>query len=108
MRQQLGEPLTVAGVRLPPRHGLDLKRIGEDQLKVTFQRLPDRFPIDAGRLHRDMPHLSREQPETKIAESFEVGRELLFTGLRTLALRVNEYAGGHRVFVDIDTATAGI
>src|SRR5260370_1864214 len=67
VRQQLGNPLAVAGARLPSRDGLDLKPIGEDQLKMTFQRLPDRRPGNAGSLH---PHLSpflRHKPAAQIS-----------------------------------------
>src|SRR5260370_10208935 len=48
VRQQLGNPLAVAGVRLPSWDGLNLKRIGEDQLKITLQRFADRTAVHAG------------------------------------------------------------
>jgi hypothetical protein len=35
-----------------------------------------------------------------------MGRKLLLADLRLLALGVNEYAGCHRIFVDIDATAA--
>jgi hypothetical protein len=55
-----------------------------------------------------MSHLLREKPPAEIAERFKVSPELLFPDLRLLAVGVNKDAGGHRILVDIDAATAGI
>src|SRR3954452_9755209 len=44
----------VAHVALAARHVLDVPRVGQHQLEVAVaQDVPDRLPVDAGRLHGD-------------------------------------------------------
>jgi autotransporter passenger strand-loop-strand repeat protein len=62
-RQQISDPHGVVHVRLAARNALDVRRIGHDQLEIAVaQDLPDRCPIDPGRLHRDMRAPALRQP----------------------------------------------
>ena len=54
MRQEIGQPLAVAHIGLPPRHGLDVMRVGEHDGQIAFEQIEDRLPVHAGRLHRDV------------------------------------------------------
>ena len=62
LHHQLAEPLRVRDVGLAAGHVLDVARVAERQLEVVFEQLPDRLPVDAGGLHRDVRDLMRGQP----------------------------------------------
>src|SRR5262245_25668535 len=56
MRQQVRKPSRVVHVPLAPRHVLHVGRIRQDQHKMSFENVPDRFPVHAGRFHRTCVH----------------------------------------------------
>ena len=60
--QQVGQPLAVLHVRLPPRHLLDMLRVNQQQLKAPLQQVEEGLPIDAGAFHRHMRYPLRRQP----------------------------------------------
>jgi hypothetical protein len=60
--EQLGNPLTILDVGLMPGHGFDVLGIHQPHLALTFENVPDRFPGDASRLHRNMTHVLALQP----------------------------------------------
>ena len=47
MAQKLRNPFGVPDVRLPPRHGLDVLGIDDQQLTEPFEQIVDRTPIHA-------------------------------------------------------------
>ena len=47
---------------LDQRHVLDVPGVDEHQLEVVFEDLPDRLPVDAGGLHRNVRDGERPQP----------------------------------------------
>jgi hypothetical protein len=53
-------------VALAPGYSLDMRRIGQDLLEAPFQHVPDRLPVDAGRLHRHMRASGLLQPIRKL------------------------------------------
>jgi hypothetical protein len=60
--QQVRDPLGIFDIGLATRHGLDVTRIGDDQLEVTFEDVVDRLPVDAGRFHGHGSTIRRCQP----------------------------------------------
>src|SRR5215471_3246040 len=60
--QQVCDPLGIFDIGLASRHGLDVTRIGDDQLEVTFEDVVDRLPVNASRFHRDGSTICRRQP----------------------------------------------
>jgi hypothetical protein len=59
--QQVCDPLGVFDIGLATRHSLDVARIGDGQLEVTFENVIDRLPIDAGRFHSHSRTACRRQ-----------------------------------------------
>jgi hypothetical protein len=106
--QQLGQPLTVPRIRLSAWDILYLIGVGQDQMEMAFQNLPDRLPVHAGRLHRQMRHFLRKQPKPQVAQCLALRGELLLANLRFGGVGVDAHANRHRVLMDIDTATARI
>lgn len=62
MREQVRDPHGVVHVALAPGHVLDVGRIGQHQLGLPLQDVPDRLPVDAGRLHRHVGTRRRAHP----------------------------------------------
>ena len=63
MRQQIGQPGSVVHVGLAARHVLDMCGVGQRQREIAIaQDVPDRLPIDPGRLHHDVRAAFRRQP----------------------------------------------
>ena len=58
----LSNPLAVFYVRLSSRHILDMGRIGQQQLKLSFQQVPDRSPVDSRALHGDHSQMHLREP----------------------------------------------
>jgi hypothetical protein len=55
--EKLGKPHGIVDVGLAAGHVLDMGGIRQDQHELAvIENMPDRFPIDAGRLHRHMVH----------------------------------------------------
>jgi hypothetical protein len=55
--EQFGEPLGIEHIALVP--GQNLQVLGVDQLQLErpfFEHVPDRLPVRAGGLHRDVGH----------------------------------------------------
>jgi hypothetical protein len=47
MLHQVGDPLRIAHIGLAPRHGLDVRRIDQQQGKVALEEVKNRSPIHA-------------------------------------------------------------
>ena len=60
--QQVGNPHGIVHVGLATRHAADVQRVRQDELELPVQHVPDRLPVDAGRLHRDMRAPVRREP----------------------------------------------
>ena len=63
--REIGNPLVILQIGLPPRQSLHLRRIGEQQLELPFQYVPHRFPIHACGFHCHMAHWMALQPVRK-------------------------------------------
>ena len=66
--QQFRDPLTILRVRLAPGNCLNVLRVGQHDLKVAFQHVPHRFPINPRGLHRHVLHPKLTQPCNQFAE----------------------------------------
>jgi len=63
MGHQIGQPGGVVDIGLAPRNVLDVPGIDQHQGKIVVaQNVPNRLPVDAGRLHRDVRALLACQP----------------------------------------------
>jgi hypothetical protein len=60
--QQLAQPLRVLDVGLAPGDLLDVPGVDQHQLEAVLEHRPDRLPVDAGRLHRDLLDGERLEP----------------------------------------------
>jgi len=85
MPQEFRNPLTVLHIGLATWDRLDMLRIRQEHLKVLFEYIPDRFPIDSGRFHGNMPDPETLQPANKLkevpsrtAESLKMSLRLVF------------------------------
>lgn len=54
VRQQVGDPRRIVDIRLAPRHVADVLGIGEHELDLPLQQMPDRFPVPPGGLQGDV------------------------------------------------------
>jgi hypothetical protein len=78
MRHQIGQPCGVVDVGLASRHVLHVGRVGQHQLELAVgQNVPDRLPVDAGRLHGDVRRAFRRQPIGQAISSWVVVLKVL-------------------------------
>ena len=62
VRQQVRDPGSVVHLALASRHVMDMRGVGQHQLKVGFQHMPYRLPVNPGRLHRHVRTTCLPQP----------------------------------------------
>ena len=61
--QKIGQPCRVVHVGLAARHVLHMRRVGQQQREIAIaEDVPDRLPVNSGRLHDDMGAALRGQP----------------------------------------------
>jgi hypothetical protein len=103
--EKFGEPHGIVDVGLAARHVLHMRGIRQYQLELAvIQDMPDRFPVDAGRLHRHMRAFVGSQPlgqsqklRCRCPEGANFGADL--------AVSHQSQAGNHRLLVNVETAT---
>ena len=102
---KLGEPHGVVDVSLAARHILHMRGIRQNQYELAIiEDMPDRFPVHAGRLHGHMRAFVLSQPRRQPQKLGCRGSERTnFPG--DLAVTDQPYAGNHRIFVNVETAT---
>jgi len=94
-------------IALAARHVANLHRVGQDQRDLALEDVPDRLPVDARRLHRDMGAAMLGQP---IRQREQLGRrraECPHVRLDRCAVR-EAYARHDRLLMDIQTRTPRI
>jgi len=108
MRQKIGQPGGVIDVGLAPRHVLDMRRIRQHQGKIAIaQDMPHRFPVDAGRLHRDVRASRRGKP-VRQGEQI-LGCRLIGADLAPhRAVRHLAHASRNRVLAHVEAGAIGI
>ena len=108
VRQQLGQPGRVAHVRLAARDVLDLGRVGQDQREPALgQDVPDRPPVDAGRLHRDVGAAVLRQPRGQLEQARGRGGEGADLA-GDLAAGGEAHGGDHGRLVDVEAGAARV
>jgi hypothetical protein len=108
VRQQIGQPNGVSDIGLAARHVLDVRRIGPDQRDVAVgEDMPDRLPVDPGRLYSDVRATVLGQPA---GQRQQTGRgRIECANIRCSRTSGGDTNGGdHAVFVHIQTSTARI
>jgi hypothetical protein len=73
-------------------------------MEVFFQNVPDRLPINACGLHRDMSNVKAPEPLSKLAQLSRRATEAAKMLLRLVSL-LEQNTSGNRRLVNIDTAT---
>jgi hypothetical protein len=74
--EQFGEPLGVEHVALAAGQDLHVVRVDQPQLeRALIQDVPDRFPVRAGRLHRDVGDALVAEPVAQLLERAGERRE---------------------------------
>ena len=108
VRQQLGQPGRVVHVRLAARDALDLGGVGQDQGEAALgQDVPDRLPVDAGRLHRDAGAAVLRQPRGELQQARGGGGEGADLA-GDPAAGGEAHGGDHGRLVDVEAGAAGI
>src|ERR1700731_950783 len=102
MLQQIGDPLAVFLIRLPPWHCFDVLRIHQQHLKLSFQKVPHRLPIHSRGLHRYMGYSTGAQP---IAQLQQLPRECSERPGLTPPPGGPQPTRRHPLLVNIQTAT---
>ena len=74
MRQQIRQPLRVIDVALAARHILDVLGVGQRQLELALEQMPDGLPVDARRFHGDVGDLVARQPVRQFQQAARRGR----------------------------------
>lgn len=100
--EKIGDPHRVVHVSLPPGDVPAVRRVGEDQVEAAFEHVPDRPPVNAGRLHGDVGDAVAGQPVRQLQQGRGRGREGLDLLLDTLR-RPDSGAGDHTVLVDVES-----
>ena len=62
MREQLRDPLGIAYIGFATGHRFEMLRVDHQQLKLPFQNVIDRLPINPGRFHRHVRASFLRQP----------------------------------------------
>ena len=108
MSEQVSQPCGVVYISLSARHVLHMRRIGEHQHEIAIaQDIPDRLPVDACRLHRDVRNALRGKPFRKGEKAAR--RRLEGAHLaRHLRSRHSPGAGDGGVFMNIEASAIGI
>ena len=103
--QQIGDPHRVVHVGLATGYVPDVSGVGKDQLERTLEDVPDRLPVDAGRLHSRMcasvrgePVAQREEPLCRRVERLHV--------LLDLTADDGPRARDHRLLVHVQARTS--
>src|SRR5436309_1917745 len=105
--QQVGDPRGVIHVALAAGNVADVPGVGEDQLEVALEHMPDRLPVHPARLHGDVRTAVGREP---VAEREHLGRRCTegtyvvgdcFTGARARAR-------DDRLLVHVQTGALGM
>src|SRR5881394_2234971 len=106
MRKQLGDPGGVVDVRLAPWNVADVLSVRQHQLEVTLENVPDRLPVDAGRLHGHVCTPVRRQPIRQRMQAGRRRRERPDFLMRRLGYTADRRH--HRVLMDVQPSTPGV
>src|SRR5581483_12102713 len=91
---------------LASRDIANVLRVGQHQLKVPLQQMPDRFPVHPRRLHRDMGDPMGTQPLVELKQRRSGGSKGPYLIMRRLCDTAD--AGNHTVLVDIQPGASRI
>ncbi len=100
--QQVGDPLAILLIRLPPRHRFDMLRVHQQHLKLPFQKIPNWFPIHPGGLHGHMGYSAAAQPVAQLQKF--LGERAELPRLMPSA-RGPHHTGRHALLMHIQTTT---
>src|SRR3984893_2868486 len=106
--QQLRQPGRVTDVGLATRHPLDIRRIDQQQREALLQYVKHRFPVDPGRLHRNMAHALRAQPVMRTQQLIAGPAEAANLLGELAAWAVDPHTCGQRGLVHVNPAAAPI
>jgi len=105
MSEQLGYPLAVHHVGLTARDRLDVLSVSKHHMEVLFEHVPNRLPIDASRLHGDIPDLKAPEPLSQLSKVSRRATEAAKM-LPRLMLLLEQNTCRNRRLMHIDTATS--
>jgi hypothetical protein len=94
MGEQIGEPHGVVDVGLAPGHVLDVRGVGQHQLEVPFEDVPDGLPVHARGFHAHLLDALGIEPVGQ-GEQARGGRGERAHFLRGRPVPGNAYAGDH-------------
>jgi hypothetical protein len=101
VREQVGDPGGAVHVGLASPEVLDVHRVGEHQLERLLEHMPDRLPVDAGGLHRDVRHLVFGEPVSQPKQFLRRRAEAL-DDVASARRLLDAHAGDDRVLVDVE------
>src|ERR1700722_20859124 len=105
MSEHLRYPLAVHHVGLAARDRFDGLSVRKHHVKMLLEHAPDRLPINAGRLHSNMPDTKASEPLgqlTQVSRSTAKTAQMLLRSVLLLKQNTNRY----RRIMHIASATA--
>ena len=103
----IGQPLGVREVGLASRHVLHVLCVAEPQLvEQPFEAVVDRFPVDAGGLHRHRLDASVAQPCCQLTETVGRGGKRLLRHLNGPVRLFDLTAGHHGVAMHVQAGNS--
>ena len=106
MAQQVRQPLAVLDISLASGQHPRVLGIHQQQVKVSFEDVPDRLPVRAGALHSDMRHPVGGQPVCQSQEVFGHGAKGAHVLKGQGVWAGQEDAGCDRPFMHVQSTTA--
>ena len=108
VRQQVRYPVGVLHIGLAARQVLDMRGVRQHQLEITVgQDVPNGFPVDTGRFHRNVRTLVLGEPPRQTDQVCRCRREGANI-LHDLAIHYDPKARGYRLLMHIETTAPGI
>ena len=105
MGKQIRYPQGITDIALTTRHVLDVGRLCQHQLKMTFEHMPHRLPIHSGRFHRYNRATALPQPIQHF-QQFARGRAEHTRLAHHLPLRRYPHASRNRFLVDVQSGAS--
>ena len=109
MLEQPRDPLAILHVRLATRDVLDVVSVAEKELEgALLQDVPDRFPVDTSRLHRNVRDALSGEPTPEVAKIMSHGAELADPLRDVPAIAQVANADHDRLLVYVEPGTAPV
>src|SRR5207244_4101692 len=100
-------PLGILDVGLAAGHLPDVLGVDQQQFKDPLEQVPDRLPVDPGRLHGDVGHPFVGQPVRQLQQGVGLGPEGAYLPVDPATAAAADTGYDH-LLVDIQTGATGM